>query len=55
MHACGYLRAMNPHTHISGTMLYQVSYQAPGSKVVERKGIQLYSRIEHASVGDNLC
>ena len=26
----------NPHFHISGVMLYQLSYQAPGSKVVGR-------------------
>ena len=31
----------NPHTHISGVMLYQLSYQALGSKVVGRKGIQV--------------
>ena len=31
----------NPHTHISGVMLYQLSYQAPGSKMVGRKGIQV--------------
>ena len=32
---------MNPHTHISGVMLYQLSYQALGSKLVGRKGIQV--------------
>ena len=31
----------NPHTHISSVMLYQLSYQALGSKVVGRKGIQV--------------
>ena len=31
----------NPHTHISGVMLYQLSYQALGSKLVGRKGIQV--------------
>ena len=31
----------NPHTHISGVMLYQVSYQALESKLVGRKGIQV--------------
>ena len=31
----------NPHIHISGAMLYQLSYQAPGSKVVGRKSMQV--------------
>ena len=35
----------NPYTHISGVMLYQLSYQlsyqALGSKVVGRKGVQV--------------
>ena len=31
----------NPHTHISGLMLYQLSYQASGSKLVGMKGIQV--------------
>ena len=31
----------NPHTHISSVMLYQLSYQALGSKVVGRKGTQV--------------
>ena len=31
----------NPYTHISGVMLYQLSYQALGNKVVGRKGIQV--------------
>ena len=31
----------NPHTQISGVMLYQLSYQALGSKLVGRKGIQV--------------
>ena len=31
----------NLHTHISSVMLYQLSYQAPGSKLVGRKGIHV--------------
>ena len=37
----GFEWGSNPHTHISGVMLYQLSYQALGSKLVGRKGIQV--------------
>ena len=38
---------LNPHTHISGVMLYQLSYQALGSKLVRRKGIQVLALGAH--------
>ena len=47
---------LNPHLHISGVMLYQLSYQALGSKVVGRKSIQVlvlgahYFRTNHAYI-----
>ena len=43
VHVCGYLRVIEPtHSHrFSDAVLYPLSYQAPGSMVVRRKGIQV--------------
>ena len=37
----------NLHTHISDLLLYQLSYQALGSKLVGRKGIQVLALGAH--------